>query len=530
MVGRTGKQPSSSEDLGSEVLYRGNEGMGEKDTLTTTIAIESNIVGRIIGKGGAHIQRYKKESGAYISLSTSTRNNVGAYRFAEITGNVDEVVMGITLIGRALVENIREGDHATPASRNGALTVSILCPEQSIGFVMGKKGSIVQAIRAESKAGVSIKKFSEANISQARSIHVHARNKHDLKSAVNLICRQIAHAKHSSKYKDLPKAVHMRPGVVPLPSVQRITAQGGPLVAPLVPRFPSIPPLMGGVVNAGLVPLAGGLKSSSLDLKQIDVQAALAGVDTKVSFQVKVLVVERDCGKLFGQGGSVLQSVRQASGCSRIKFSEPEPGEDNRVAILEGPSTAIVVGLSLFAFLLGGDYLQSKVQITLLIHSGRVGYIIGKAGARINAIRKESGAQIGISEEEYGYGDPGAKDNKVTLSGPPLAVSKAISRVIYHLQKIAEEAAQAEECAYGRGGGGRYGDARDRHHRDRDRDRDRDMHARNAHPHRDRDTYGRFDRDSRESFRRIRPRDSSNRRSSRSPDLGRYKRRRGDDR
>eukprot|EP00471_Norrisiella_sphaerica_P004755 CAMPEP_0184489250 /NCGR_PEP_ID=MMETSP0113_2-20130426/14943_1 /TAXON_ID=91329 /ORGANISM="Norrisiella sphaerica, Strain BC52" /LENGTH=336 /DNA_ID=CAMNT_0026872571 /DNA_START=1301 /DNA_END=2311 /DNA_ORIENTATION=- len=202
-------------------------------------------------------------------------------------------------------------------------------------------------------------------------------------------------------------------------------------------------------------------------LEQAMVQATLAGVDLRISFQVKVLVETKDAGKLFGQGGSVLKRVQRVSGCTRIHFSQPK--DDHRKAILQGPAPAIVIGLSLFSLLLCGETIQTRARINLLINANRVGQVIGKAGSRINQIRKESGAEISISSERFRDDDFNTEDNKITISGAPMGVSKAISRIVFHLQQSVEETLK-----HSRGERDRERPrVRDREERDRDRERER---------------------------------------------------------
>mmetsp|Transcript_5436 Transcript_5436/g.8034 ORF Transcript_5436/g.8034 Transcript_5436/m.8034 type:complete len:226 (+) Transcript_5436:271-948(+) len=179
------------------------------------------------------------------------------------------------------------------------------------------------------------------------------------------------------------------------------------------------------------------LAPKSLD--QVMVQARLAGVNCRTFLQVKVLMATRDAGKIFGQGGRVLQHIKELSGCERIRFSEQAEGSKHRVSTLEGSSPSIVIGLSLFAMLLCGDILRSRCQIILLVDAANVGYIIGKSGVRINKIRQEAGADISLTTNETIYHKDGGRDNKVVISGSPAAVSKAISRVIFYLNKMTEE-------------------------------------------------------------------------------------------
>ena len=62
---------------------------------------------------------------------------------------------------------------------------------------------------------------------------------------------------------------------------------------------------------------------------------------------------------------------------------------------------ALVLSLNLMALLLSGDTLRSRVALTFLVRTNSVGYIIGKQGAKINAIRFETGADILVSREEF---------------------------------------------------------------------------------------------------------------------------------
>ncbi|GAB5358309.1 hypothetical protein AAMO2058_000446800 [Amorphochlora amoebiformis] len=410
--------PRRSRSNAASVLYTGTAGTDEKDPIAVKVAIGNRMVGRIIGKGGSTIEKYKKDSGAQIALSASS----GEFRFATVTGTVDQVSDCLKYIAKGLKENTREGDRDAGGDTK-EMSLSIICSSRGVGYVIGKGGRYVKAIREESRATITISDFvGEDRVPAMRVLVVGTER--TLQTAVELICRQIASAKASGISESTRSN---KPSTYSSSSVDRSMG--------MYPYEGTAGPYGGMMMNPY------SLAPKTLD--QVMVQARLAGINPKLTFQVKVLMETKDAGKIFGQGGTVIQKVQEASGCTRIRFSEQAKGASYRTATLEGSSPSIVIGLCLFSMLLCGSSLRPRCSITLLVNARRVGYIIGKAGARIKKIRQESGAEISISTEEYSYGDSDGKDNKVAISGSPAGVSKAISRTVYHLQQIADNAVGA---------------------------------------------------------------------------------------
>eukprot|EP00466_Bigelowiella_natans_P002583 jgi/Bigna1/84152/fgenesh1_pg.124_\ len=366
------------------ILYDGPSGTEEGDEIDVTVAVDAKLVGRIIGKGGSHIQRYKQQRFAHTTAACKYEIPRSPALYIRFTCGHWSLEEGFYEISR------KERPVGTE------MKLHMLCPSLSIGYLIGKQGRYVRAMREESKATITITEFKVV---------------HDL--GINL--RKTA----TSFNPAAAKGVRM----MPVPTT----------------------------------------------LDQAMMQAVAAGIDTGISFQVMLDV--KDAGKIFGQDAEEVDIGRGGGGTDVQGYiSRPRSlevtieqrscrdrphkwrcffvvimyrNDRNFCFLVLAPcfeKSAIVIGLSMFSLLLCGEVMKTVSSISLLINKKHVGQIIGKAGARINQIRKESGAEILISTDRFLDEDGLSEDNKITVRGPPMAVSKGISRVIYHLQQAVEDA------------------------------------------------------------------------------------------
>jgi len=161
---------------------------------------------------------------------------------------------------------------------------------------------------------------------------------------------------------------------------------------------------------------------------------------------------------LIGKGGTVINKVRQDSGC-RIDIHEGIPGAKQRVVTVSGPHQSVANCLHSIADRLhersrgsdvatAGEYTTYEVKssgevgieschLILLIPNNQVGAIIGKAGAKVNSTRSTSGAQIKISEKPIGD----STEKTVTIVGSSKAVHTALLTICSQLNDESDKVA-----------------------------------------------------------------------------------------
>jgi len=106
-----------------------------------------------------------------------------------------------------------------------------------------------------------------------------------------------------------------------------------------------------------------------------------------------------------------------------------------------------------------GEVAIENSHLVLLVPNNQIGAMIGKGGAKVNAIRQSSGAQIKISEKPLAD----STEKSVTIVGSSKAIASALQQICSHLNEEVDKVATAPYVPkpadmYGDGGGGGYDD------------------------------------------------------------------------
>lgn len=155
------------------------------------------------------------------------------------------------------------------------------------------------------------------------------------------------------------------------------------LGAPLIPNLP-------GYADAGNrwpLPVVSGCQSAS----------------RSEELTLRVLCPSSKIGRVIGKGGSIINSVRQASG-ARIKVDDFKADGDQRViTVTSAESPDDLKSKSMEAVLLLQEKINDEgdetVTIRLLVPAKVIGVIIGRAGSVVNDIRTRTKAKVNISKE-----------------------------------------------------------------------------------------------------------------------------------
>jgi len=205
--------------------------------------------------------------------------------------------------------------------------------------------------------------------------------------------------------------------------------------------------------------------------------------------QVRVLVDERSVGGLIGKGGAVINKLRSDSSC-KVNIQDGMQGARHATITVAGHHEQVANCLHAIADRIyerkrgggssepterrGGEYTTYEVKgsgevtienchIVLLVPNNQIGAMIGKGGAKVNAIRQGTGANIKISEKTLGD----STEKSVTVVGNSKVVAAALQQICAHLNDDADKVATApyvprpEYDDYGYGPRDSYGGRRD---------------------------------------------------------------------
>lgn len=194
-------------------------------------------------------------------------------------------------------------------------------------------------------------------------------------------------------------------------------------------------------------------------LKQLSIKPCIEGETTIL----RLLIPNSQMGTLIGSKGLRIQQIQSQYNISMIASKTFLPGSNERLVELQGSVNNLYDALRVISRCLiedfssvvgtkyyvprgynqnshdhhgretGGHYNRNKKTTTIGFPNEVVGALIGKNGARIQGVRKISGATIGISDEEEGK-----QERIFTISGTPTAVEKAKGLLYHNLEREEE--------------------------------------------------------------------------------------------
>lgn len=176
---------------------------------------------------------------------------------------------------------------------------------------------------------------------------------------------------------------------------------------------------------------------------------------------LRLLIPNSQMGTLIGARGVRIQQIQKDCNILMIALKSFLPASNERLVELQGTvdnmydalriilrclieNVSSVVGTICYVPRAGtrpavaSTLAKKPMEATVSFPNDIVGALIGKNGARIQGVRKVSGATIGISDEEDGQ-----LERVFTILGTPRAVEKAKS-LLYHNLEREEQRRQAD--------------------------------------------------------------------------------------
>lgn len=159
---------------------------------------------------------------------------------------------------------------------------------------------------------------------------------------------------------------------------------------------------------------------------------------------IRVLCDSRHIGGLIGKGGSTVKQMREESG-AHIDIADAVDGAKKRIVTVRGNVDTVANALHLMADKLhsnrsgrnddGKAGEADEVNIMLLVPQCQIGGVIGKGGAKVNATRESSGANVKISDSTL----DDSTEKSVTIKGASEQVYKALILICYHVLENADK-------------------------------------------------------------------------------------------
>jgi len=174
--------------------------------------------------------------------------------------------------------------------------------------------------------------------------------------------------------------------------------------------------------------------------------------------QVRLLIEENRIGGIIGKSGVVINKLRSDTDC-KVNITDGMQGARHGIVTIVGVHDQVanclfMIADRLYASKRGseterrGEYTTYEVKssgevgidtchLVLLVPNNQVGAMIGKGGAKVNAIRQSSGAQIKISEKTLAD----STEKSVTVVGNLKVMQSALQQICAHLNDEADKVA-----------------------------------------------------------------------------------------
>ncbi|GAB2282168.1 hypothetical protein Dimus_016721 [Dionaea muscipula] len=178
--------------------------------------------------------------------------------------------------------------------------------------------------------------------------------------------------------------------------------------------------------------------SSTLpNLPTIPVVSNFGALSRSEELTLRVLCPSDKIGRVIGKGGSVIKSIRQASGAHIQVDGSKKKNDDCMITITSTEKSDDLSSTAVEAVLLLQEKINDDdddtVSIHLVVSSKYIGCIIGRSGSIINEIRKRTKADIRISKtEKPKFSD--SVDEVIEVSGEVKNVRDALVQIVLRLR------------------------------------------------------------------------------------------------
>ncbi|XP_008807925.2 KH domain-containing protein HEN4-like [Phoenix dactylifera] len=342
----------------------------------------------------------------------------------------------LLLVFERIIEGDTENDGGVESSyKNSSVIVRLLVLSSQVGCLLGKGGSVIKQMSAESGAQIRILPRDKLPLCASPNDEIVQITGvvDSVKKALQSVFQQLLEnpprdrdsfpANNPSGPSSHPFASIPRPEGLP-PASYHIPIQG--------PPFSSRPYDLADYHSSMAAPVSkfhGGVAPGQPPVSPELLAYRLMCSNDKV-------------GSVIGKGGSIIKTLQHETDCE-IKILETEPESDDRIIVISGPALPndrispvqdAVLRVQHRIMVAVPDNKESIVLSRLLVASNQTGCLLGKGGAVIAEMRKLSGAHIRIlGKDQIPKGVP-ENDEVVQITGEFGAVQEALLQITTRLK------------------------------------------------------------------------------------------------
>ncbi|XP_034677188.1 RNA-binding KH domain-containing protein RCF3-like [Vitis riparia] len=351
-----------------------------------------------------------------------------------------QVEKGISSVQKALLlvfERMAEGESETnggdeDSNKSSTFVVRLLVLSSQVGCLLGKGGSVIKQMSAESGAQIRILPRDKLPLCASPSDElVQITGELDAcKQALQSISQQLL--ENPPRDYDI---VSTNP-----------TGSSSHLFGPPLPRSEAQPPPNYSFPAQG-APYAAGVRdtdyhSNTPQLHKFHESGMPGRMKPQDILTFRLLCHDERVGGIIGKGGTIIKNLQNETGCE-IKVLDGVPDSEDRVIFISGsahpddrisPAQDAVLRVQSRIVRAIPDSKEKTVIARLLVSSTQIGCLLGKGGAIIAEMRKLSGAHIRILGKDQIPKCASENEEVVQINGEFEAVQEALLQITTRLR------------------------------------------------------------------------------------------------
>ncbi|KAK6124054.1 hypothetical protein DH2020_042200 [Rehmannia glutinosa] len=317
-------------------MVSGYGSASRSEELTVKVLCPSNMIGRVIGKGGSSIKSIRQESGARVEVDDPKTNHNECVITVISTESLDDLKSMAVEAVLLLQGKINDED-------DESVKLRILVPSRVIGCIIGKSGSIINEIRKRTKADIRISKGEKPKCADESDelveIFGQVGNLRDALIQIVLRLRDDVLKDREDVHNSSAGGEALYAGGEPL------YAGGASLPVSSVLRSVSSAAALGYEQRADTGSGLGLLSSSGYGYGSISMgdngygtlsshsSSLYAGLPPPSTLEM--LIPAHAVGKVMGRGGTNVENIRKISGAA-VEISDSKSSRGDRVALISG--------------------------------------------------------------------------------------------------------------------------------------------------------------------------------------------------
>lgn len=398
--------------------FRNAPGAGRQVDFPLRILVSSEMVGAIIGRGGATIRTITQQSRARVDVHRKVDHMGSVEKAITVYGQPENCTTACQRICEVMAEEAKN------VGKSEEISLKLLAHNNLIGRIIGKQGATIKRIMEDTDTKITVSSINDISSFNLERIITIKGTIPNMSRAEAEVSSKLRAAYETDLHAMAPQSV-MFPGLHPAAMMSTVGLginQGHRQAAPPQPQQQ---------------PRGPG--------------AAAAVLPSETTY---LYIPNTAVGAIIGTKGGHIRNIIKFSGSS-VKIAPAEEGEEpaaalpppaqgdrdptqRKVTVVGPPESQWKAQYLIFeklreeGFMAGQDDVRLTVEI--LVPASQVGRIIGKGGQNVREMQRLTGAVIKLPEQGTAMGE----ETSVHIIGPFYSTQSAQRRIRAMVQQISQ--------------------------------------------------------------------------------------------